>query len=459
MAWVLFIFFLGFFLFLILKMPFFSKSGIRPIPLFIAYLLKVLAGIGLTLIYTYYYPDRSTADIYKYFDDARVISSALPEHPEIYFKLIVGVQENNPTLEPYISKMHNWSLHSDQWFEYTQTRDFNLFSSNRIITRFNALIFPLSQGNIFTHVLFMCFLSFTGLMALYRLLSSQDSSKKIGLFLVIFLWPSVMLWSSGVLKDGMIIAVFYLMIYLIHKIIQNKENSYLQIPVVLIFILILLITKYYVVLACIPAFIALFINRFRPSISPFRMQLLALGICLITLLKLSYSGFEPNAISILHDKREEALKAAILGNAKHNLFVDNADIGILGFIQKTPEALTTGLFRPFIWETGNSPFIFLSAVENVLLFLLVLTTLFYRDRNLNYPKTVFVWFFISFSLCLAFIIGYTTPVSGGIVRYKTAFLPALCSSLILISDIKKIPVLKRIKNQFIQKLETFLFIN
>jgi hypothetical protein len=67
----------GLFLFIIQKWRFFRMGNI-PVRWFqIAFLLKVLSGIVLGLIYTYYYKDRSTADIWKYFDDGMVMFSAL----------------------------------------------------------------------------------------------------------------------------------------------------------------------------------------------------------------------------------------------------------------------------------------------------------------------------------------------------------------------------------------------
>ena len=108
----------------------------------------------------------------------------------------------------------------------------------------------------------------------------------------------------------------------------------------------------------------------------------------------------------------------------------------LGFIRKIPEALANGLFRPFLWETGNSPFIALTALENLVLMLLIIGVIAFPDKKqFNDSK---VWILISFVICLALIIGFTTPISGGIVRYKTAFIPAFCSALVMLIDFPKL---------------------
>jgi hypothetical protein len=454
MSWIVFLFWFAILLWAIIKLPFFQKSGVKSLALSFVFTLKVLAGIGLTLVYTYYYPDRSTADIYKYFDDAQIIASTLPEHPQLYAELISGINESDPQLESYVKQMKNWSAHTDQWLSYTQTRNFNIFNSNRIITRFNALLWPISLGNMYTHVLFMCFLSLCGLTALFRLLTSHIREKQFPLFIVIFLWPSVLFWCSGVLKDGLIISALYFLLYIgldRDTIFQRKIVYVLAIAALTA---ILLITKYYVVLALIPAIIGMCIQGMRKSISPLHAHSLAIALCFIMMIGSSLIGFSPNGIDIIQAKREEALKAAILGDAKHYLFVDNMEYTTLGFIQKIPEACVNGLFRPFLWETGKSPFIALTAIENLLLILLIIGIIFFPDKKQMNDSKVSI--LISFVLCLALIIGFTTPISGGIVRYKTAFIPALCAALVMLIDFSKLS--KRLNfNDKKNRLSTFIF--
>jgi hypothetical protein len=454
MSWMVFFFWFAMFLWAIIKLPFFQKSGVKPLALSFVFVLKIIAGIGLTLVYTYYYPDRSTADIYKYFDDAKIIASTLPEHPQLYAEFISGINDTDPQLETYVKQMKNWSAHSDQWLSYTQTRDFNIFNSNRIITRFNALLWPISLGNMYTHVLFMCFLSLFGLTAFFRLFVTRNQEKQLPLFFVIFLWPSLLFWCSGVLKDGLIISALYTLIYigLYEEKINNRKVS--NTLLISLLIAILLVTKYYVVLAMIPAIIGMSIQWMRKSIKPLHAHGFALTICFIMIVGSSLFRISPNGIEIIQAKREEALKAAILGDAKHYLFVDNMENTALGFTQKIPEAYVNGLYRPFLWETGKSPFIALSALENFVLILLTMGAIAFSDKKqINDSK---VWVLLSFVLCLALIIGFTTPISGGIVRYKTAFIPAFCSALVMLIDFSKLSAHLNFTNK-INQCSKFIF--
>ena len=436
MSWLLFLCWAAFFLFLLKRMAFFKHCGLKPITRYSIFIIKVFSGVALTLIYTYYYSDRSTADIYKYYDDASVIASALPNHPDCYFKLLFGFEENDPSLLPYINQMHNWSPHSDQWLSYTQTQDYNFFSSNRIITRFNAFLWPFTGGNMYTHVLFMCFISMLGLMAFYRRIHLDGKNKKGVLLVLLFLWPSLLLWCSGVLKDGLIVAAFYLGFYIVTSAGNTTKIAWKSLLLLLLTFL-LLVTKYYVIVAILPAILASLIFHFSAKRNILLSHVASFFVCVVVIITTSAIYTNTNAISMLNDKREEALKAAILGNAQHAIFVHVADPGIVGFFKEIPSAILCGLYRPFIWESRNSPFILLSALENALLFLLTLACFIYPEKRKNIPN--WVWSMLSFSVCLALIIGYTSPVSGGIVRYKTAFLPGLLAALIKLINWESIP--------------------
>jgi len=52
-------------------MEFFSIEGLSRKEISAIFILKIIAGVVLYLIYTYYYTDRKSADIFKYFDDGK----------------------------------------------------------------------------------------------------------------------------------------------------------------------------------------------------------------------------------------------------------------------------------------------------------------------------------------------------------------------------------------------------
>lgn len=130
------IFYIFVFVVLIKKGAFFKLKGV---PIFFpiaTFLLKILAGIILTLIYTHYYPTRNTADIFKYFDDSKVMYDAAFTNFTDFIKMLSGIGNDHTYFnEHYYNKMNWW---------YRQSAG-NLYNDSHIIIRFNTLVrfFPL----------------------------------------------------------------------------------------------------------------------------------------------------------------------------------------------------------------------------------------------------------------------------------------------------------------------------
>jgi hypothetical protein len=73
----------------------------------------------------------------------------------------------------------------------------------------------------------------------------------------------------------------------------------------------------------------------------------------------------------------------------------------------------------------------MATLENLFVLALLLLFVIYAKRTIESPAVF--WFLISYSLIMLFIIGFTTPVSGGLVRYKTAAIPFFLMALLMLS--------------------------
>ncbi|MFB0924863.1 MAG: hypothetical protein QMB65_06225, partial [Vicingaceae bacterium] len=59
-----------------------------------AFGLKVIIGVILTLIYSKYYTDRSTSDIFKYFDDSKILFNTFESNPIDFCKMMIGLDSD-----------------------------------------------------------------------------------------------------------------------------------------------------------------------------------------------------------------------------------------------------------------------------------------------------------------------------------------------------------------------------
>jgi hypothetical protein len=454
MSWLIFILTFIALSLITLKLRWIKDSFLsKPFILFV-FSIKVIFGSLLVLIYTHYYPDRNSADIYKFFDDATVIADALPNDPGSYFKLLFGVDEQDPILLKYTSKMKNWDPQSSEWLEFTQTENYNIFQSNRIITRINAFLMPLSLGNIYTHVLYFSWFILICSISFLNILKSFSSNSQLAISIFTLLFPSVILWCSAPLKDTLTLsAVSLLFVSLFHFVAEPKNRNFIQHSCFVLAILVVLYTKYYVLIAFFPAALLYLTLEIKNKIKK-RIALISLSVLTVAFLFVIPNiteKFDP--VSILNNKREEALKAAIFGEANHLIFEDLIDEGIQGLILESPNAVANALYRPFISEKSESILVKVASLENLLLLILSIPfgIILVRKRKINH----LIAMYLTYVVILAFIIGYTTPVAGGIMRYKTALLPAYFA--ICLHDINLPRFI--VENKLFKKIESLIMRN
>jgi hypothetical protein len=125
--------------------------------------------------------------------------------------------------------------------------------------------------------------------------------------------------------------------------------------------------------------------------------------------------------------------ASKAGSAFKMEYLNNEPIA---FVKAIPSALLNATFRPFIWETKN-PLMLINSLENILLFGFALFCLFHLKRKREIPLQS-IGFCLVYILLLYLFIGWTTPISGAIVRYKIPAWPLFVTLFLLISNDKKI---------------------
>ena len=177
-------------LILIVIIYFFTKKngeGIKPIWWTIAFALKVLAGILLVYVYIGYYSNRESADIFKYYDDGRTIWETTRGNNKDFVKIIFGIYNQ----DEYELLKNKYLVNTSHW----DRADFVPFRyENRLIIRINAALMPLTGDNFGLHLLFFIFIAFIGQYFLFKSIA-PFLQKKLS-FLIIFLFPSLLLWTS-----------------------------------------------------------------------------------------------------------------------------------------------------------------------------------------------------------------------------------------------------------------------
>ena len=106
---------------------------------------------------------------------------------------------------------------------------------------------------------------------------------------------------------------------------------------------------------------------------------------------------------------------------------------VSSYFYDLPAALNHSFLRPYITE-GKSPLLLISALENLMMIVLLLGALFnYRSlfKILNNPLWMLL---ISFAVINYLIIGFTVPFFGAIIRYRILFEALLIIPLLVSTD-------------------------
>jgi hypothetical protein len=419
-----------FFIFIIHKMKFFNVDGISKKMISGIFILKILSGLALWAIYTFYYTDRSTADIYKYFDDSKILFDLFKTNPIDFLKILTGIGNNTPEFHPHYAQMHYWARQIDS----------GIYNDSHTIIRFNTLMRLFSFGYYNVHTVFICFLSLIGLTAIYKTFIPYLKDKPTELMIAVFFLPSVLFWGSGVLKEGLIFFALGLLIYHFHKLFNIRS-----LLICLGTALLLALSKFYVWLSILPGLLfILWINKSKNK--NVVIKFLAV-ILILTIAGLNIDRFTSiqNPLITLSQKQIEFNKLAY-GNATdaYNkpipiansvIKIDTLEPSFSSFIKNSPKALVNTFFRPFVWELKTAMMVLAGVENSILLVFMLLCIIFIKPLASIHWE--YVLFCFSFALIQFLIIGETVPILGAITRYKVPALPFLVIAFLFLLDKEK----------------------
>lgn len=390
------------------------------------FLLKIGAGIALWTVYTYIYPDRATADVFKYFDDSWHMFRALPDRPGDYLRMLVGLGNDSPRFhELYYQHMNNWVRHYES----------NLYNDAHTIIRFNAFVRLFSFGEFHVHTVIAAFLSLTGMVGLYRAFAGALPGLERGLMAAVFLLPSVLFWASGVLKESLLFFGFGLLIHQVARLLEGRLR-WSDAPVLAFTVVMLFFLKFYVLLSLLPALVILMWSKKTQRPPLLLKALIVYGVFIGIGLNLQRIVPGMDILGILTMKQRDFVGLALKANSGSFVMPELLLPEVWLFLKQAPYALYMTLLGPLVHSAGGALGL-LSAVENlaIVAFLLFCAT-FHRqwaavDKGLFFMALFFI-------LLLALVIGWTTPVIGAIVRYRTPLLPFLSILGLLVLDSEKL---------------------
>jgi hypothetical protein len=284
------------------------------------------------------------------------------------------------------------------------------FLEKHILAKTLAIFDFFSGDNYYINVIFFNFILFWGHYWLFKMLVKEFPDKRQPLLLLIFFFPPLVFWLSGIRADGLLL--FFLSLLLIHFRRWVYEHKKAGLAWCLPAVLGLLIFRLQVLLVLAPALTAWYISvKFRRH--SLRTWLLVYVVAGLVFFATAWVSPARNLPLIVVKKQQDFL--ALQGT---RFQLDSLQPSVTGYVRVLPQAVDNTFFRPFIWEAKGLLQI-MTALEVLVCWLLVLRMIIKRDEQWKKQLTdPMLLFFICFGITFYIFIGYTVPFPGTIVRYK-----------------------------------------
>ena len=423
------LFYLLLFNLLIVRFSQLRFKNFRPFVTHALFNLKFITGIVIWIIYTFYYKDVQNNDVHKFYSDALILRNVATESPSDFVSIITGHGTNDPRFDRYYTDMKNWKRNFDE----------APFNENQTIIKLNALLMFVSCRVYFVHILFMCFISLVGWVLLTNAILKFAPAANSVLALPVLLLPSVLFWTSGVIKEpllvlGLGVFVYGLLNYGEITITKNLKG----IALIISGAFIILTIKFFVLACLMPALVAFLLFQQKPN-RIFVLLKYAGVYALLLFAAFNISHFIPrlDLQQMLVNKQVHSVKEAEYFKAGSRISIPEISNSAISILQNAPVGIWNTITRPYPWE-GKNIMMLASAAENLVILAFILLCLRYADIK-SYRHLNLLLFLLTCSLSYFALIGICTPVLGNLVRYKAPLIPIFLFAFILLVKGEVVP--------------------
>ena len=390
---IIIIFWILVFLFCIYKFKIFNVSGIKKQLLIAAFIFKIALGC---LNFYIWQNVIGHGDSLRYFNDSKLVYSALNESPKDYLKLVFGYNKSgmSPDLKYYEDRLNiAWTVP-----EYH-------------MVRINAILNVFTMGNAYGNIIILSFIYFLVLIIFIKTLFNFnliDTTSRMQTFILLFL-PSVVFWCSGILKEGPVLTLLCIIIIQclhLEKILNFKRLIYLITALFFLFLV-----RDYLMALIIPNLILWFIVRKN---SKHAIRIFSIVSTSFISMLLIVAWLQPQLNVILWLKNEQ--NYFLLEPPDQDYTFSPLTGQVKDVIKKTPYAVNNILFRPNLFHSKDLFRIYIS-FELICIWLLIIWFVWNKKSTVKLPLTYILMLFFSIELMIAY--GLITTDADTLSRYRS----------------------------------------
>ena len=404
LGYVLFFIYLFLFSWLLIKSGFISASGLPSKIVIFLFVLKVLSGCAYVWVMLKINTSLDTRGFHR---EGLVEYHLLFSHPGQYLTDIFYNRYNNGYAGLLSSTNSYWN-------------DLSSF----VIIKFLSVCDIFSFGNYYVNVIFYNYVTFFGAIGLYSVFNMIYVNKGRLLMITCFLLPSLLFFSSTIHKEGFIFAALGIVVFNISTALHKTGFTVVKFVYILLALSFIFVLRSYVLLGLLPALFAWVLsqsNKFSP-VRVFIFTYIAVAAIFFC------SGSIYPKLNLPESISKKQWDFEQLAPSSTHIPTKTLTPDFTGFAANMPQAFEHSLLRPWVADIHLSWFLLPLIIELILYQLLLVFFIFFRNKVRK--RNPFILFSLFFSLSVLLIIGYTIPVIGAIVRYRSIYLPFILSPLI-----------------------------
>ena len=360
---------------------------------------KLAAGVCMGLLYTYYYTE---GDTFSFFGDATRLAGLARDNPAEYVRFLWNGGEEHPF-----------------WHVIDNRQSRSLFMVKGV-----SMVALVSGNNYWIATLYFSFFSFAGAWYLAKVTISQWRHTEGAALVAFLIYPSIVFWSSGIVKESLAVPCLFCMVAIFLKLWHRPRIRWVDWIVLLLCGWISWRLKYYYTSIFLSVACASLAVKYMNDILQIRrvksrvlmwMLIFALFTTAATLLHPNFSlQVLPHVIADNYYAYEKADGAAIIT-------FDDFRPTWASMLKHAPKALVSGLFRPFLWE-ADSWIMLGAALENTILLAFSLWAFVRRPRVFAVKEPLLILALVAFVVLLGILLPLSTPNFGTLSRYRIGYL-------------------------------------
>lgn len=360
-----------------------------------ALIAKCAAGISLGIIYSTYY---DTSDTFIFFKQASEQADLARDDFKSYMNFMFSIREG------YFLGEHRTIFY----------------------TRITSILALITGNNYWITSAYYSVVSFFAAWYLTNTIARIFPAYKIAACIAFLFFPSVVFWSSGVIKESLAMAALFLMTAVFIKCWIKERISVLLVLLSLICAVIVFNLKYYYLAVFIPIAIAALIVRWlidKQNVqSPRKQILIWTGVLVLGFVSITFihPNFSPTRLlQVIVTNNRVFMEVCTPDDVIHFYRLGPAWPSVL---INSPWAFISGIFRPFVWE-ANTIFKFITGVENLILLIMSILVLRSARNVIHSPNRLLILATILYCTVLSIFLALSTPNFGTLTRYSVGFLP------------------------------------